>query len=220
MKNIAIIGLGNFGYNFAKNIQSQGIDVIAVDTNADVIQAISEYIPRAIIADATDKKQLKDIGIDTVDIAVVSLGERMDKSIIVVLNLKELGVKEIYVKAISDEHAHILDLIGVTKIIHPERDAAERLAKSIMNPNILEYLPLMGEFSVMEMEAPEEFFGETLVGLNLRQKYGITVIAVSNTGAAGRIVAPTPSYTIMKGSILVIIGENRDIERFQKKFNR
>ncbi|MEW5806403.1 MAG: TrkA family potassium uptake protein [Acidobacteriota bacterium] len=220
MKSIAIIGLGSFGFNFAKNIQSQGIDVIAIDSNPDVVQAISEFIPRAIVADATDRKQLKDLGIDSVDVAVVSLGDRMDKSIIAVLHLKSLGIKEIFVKAISDEHAHILELLDVSKVIHPEKDAAERLAKSIVNPNILEYLPLMGEFSVMEIEAPEEFFGKNLVELNLRQQYGITVIAVSHSNKDRRIVAPTPSYIISKGSILVIIGENKDIERFQRKFSK
>lgn len=220
MKSIAIIGLGNFGYNFARSIHDQGIDVIAIDRSEDVVQAISEYIPRAIVGDGTDKKQLKEIGIDSVDCAVVSLGERMDKSIIAVLNLKELGVKEIYVKAISDEHAHIMELLGVSKVIHPERDAAERLARSIVDPNILEYLPLHGDFSILEIEAPDEFHGKTLADLNLRKKYGITVIAVSDPALGKKMTVTTAATTIAKNSVLVILGENKDIEKFQDKFSK
>ncbi len=220
MKSIAIIGLGNFGFNFAKNIQSHGFNVITIDTNPDLVQAISEFIPRAIVADATDKKQLKDVGIDAVDLAVVSLGDRMDKSIMTVLHLKSLGVKNIHVKVTSEEHEHIMKLLEVTNVIHPEKDAARRLARKIVSPNILDYLPLKGEFSIMEMEAPEEFFGRNLIEMNLRQEYGITIMAIGEKNSEKITVAPEPSHTIKDNSVLIIIGANKNIERFQNRFKR
>lgn len=215
MKQIAVIGLGNFGSAFAKRIHQLGREVLAIDSRKEVIQAIGDELPRAVLADARDARVLKELGLADMDLAVVSLGQSIDASTLVTLHLRSLGVKAIYVKAISDEHSKILELVGATRVIHPEREVAEKLATSVIHPNIVDYLPLLEDFTILEILAPKDYHGKNLIELGLRRKFGVTIIAINQRSTHKKFVAPAPTYTIGEDDELVLLGENQDIQRFQ-----
>lgn len=218
MRSVAIIGLGNFGANFAKGLRDSGLDLIALDADEDAVNRVAEFVPRAVVADATDRKTMEELGLGSVDIAVVSLGGRMDGSILVVLHLKALGVKEIFVKAISDDHAEILRLIGATRVIHPEREVAEQLARAITHPNVVKYLKLGGDYAVLEMKTPSGFVGKSLKELHLRREHEVSVIAVSPGGDPGMLQAPAVDEPLRAGSMIVLIGDDLHLEAFQSRF--
>jgi len=213
---IAVIGLGDFGFHFSRALHERGLDVIAIDERKDVVQLVSRWASKAIVADARDKETLQNIGLSQVDVAVVSLGTRMDASILAALHLKSLGVKQIYVKAITDDHAQILEKIGVTEVIFPEREMAERLAFKLLNPNVIEYLRLMQEFSILELAPPKDFRKKTLMQLDLPKQYHITVIAVNQIAASRMVVIPPADYVIKDDDALIVVGRDDDIERFRK----
>lgn len=218
MRTLAIVGLGNFGSSFARSLRDQGFDVLAVDSREEAVNRVAEWFPRAVVADVTDRRTLEELGFDQVEVAVVSLGDHMDASILAVLHLRSLGVKEIYVKAISDDHARILELIGATRVIHPEREVAEQLARSIAHPNVIRYLPLLGEYAILEMNTPPAFVGRTLRELHLRRSHDVSVIAIGPPGSPGRLQAPTVDTPLEAGSLLVLIGTGADLEKFEKRF--
>jgi len=147
-RQVAVIGLGRFGYGVAETLIRKGCEVLAIDTDPDKVQSISDLATFAVQCDATDEKALRAISIQNVDVAVVSIGENLEASILIVQTLKELGVKEIIAKGVTPLHGQILKNLGVTEVIFPERDAASRLAQRIISPNVFEYLELVPGYSV------------------------------------------------------------------------
>jgi trk system potassium uptake protein TrkA len=215
MRQIAVIGLGNFGSAFAKRCQEQGNEVLGIDSRKDVVQELGEQLSKVVHADGRDMRLLKDLGLSDYDLAVVSFGQSIEASTLTTLHLKSLGVKEIYVKAISDDHARILELVGATRVIYPEREMAEKLAMSVSRPNIVDYLPLMDGFTLLEIRSPRDFHGRNLVELDLRRRFGITVIAIHKRITKMKFLAPGPSYTIGEEDDMVLLGETTDVQRFQ-----
>ena len=142
MGQFAIVGIGNFGYYLARHLFEKGHEVVACDINQAQVQKIKDFVSMAVVADGTDREALESLGIKEVDSAVVSIGTRMQASILATLHLKELGVKHILAKAVSEEHGRILRKIGAHEIIFPEKDLATGVANRLDNPNILDYLPL------------------------------------------------------------------------------
>lgn len=218
MRSLAIIGLGSFGASFARGLREQSVEVLAVDARRDAVNAVAEWVPRAVVADATDRRVLEELGVGKMDVAVVSLGDRMDASILTCLHLRALEVREIYVKAISDDHARILEAVGATRVIHPEREVAQDLAHRIAHPGILRHVRLSDRYSILEARTPEGFVGKTLLDLHLRREHGVSVIAVAPEGDPGRLEAPSADEPLPEGSLLVLIGENAALERFEKRF--
>jgi len=214
MKQVIVIGLGNFGYTLATNLATEKCEVLAIDRNREKIQQIKDSVTRAVLADAADKETLAELGIRDADVAVVSLGDRIDVSILVTLFLKELGVKRILAKAISDDHGKVLKLVGANEIIFPEKDEAIKLAKSLIAPDILEYIKLSEDYSVAEIAAPEKFYAKSLKELQLRTKYGMEVLAIRRPLEGTLNVVPSPDYKIQPDDSLVVIGENKSLERF------
>ena len=213
---IAVFGLGIFGRHVAKALFEKGHEVIAVDQRKDLVQRAQEYTTQAIVANCTDRELLENLGLNTVDIAVVSLGENLSASILLTLYLKEMNVKQIIVKAINEDHQKILELVGATKVIFPERDMAIKLAGSLDTPNVLDYLPLSREYQVIEIKAPKPFVGKTLQELDLRRKYGIQVIAVREGGSDKVHCLFSPDFKIKEKDVLIILGKVEDIEQVKK----
>ncbi len=215
----AIIGLGSFGYHVAKRLYELGHDVIALDHNKDPVQSIKDFSTQAIIADASDKETLSSLGMKDVDVAVVSLGDKMDTSSLVTLYLKELGVKEIVVKALTLDHGIMLELIGATKVIFPERDIAIRTAERLSAPNILDQITFLEGYSVVELDAPKELLGKTLKEANVRANYGIAIVVIKRKTLADLpakvIIAPHADERITEGDLLVIIGEDEKLNTFK-----
>lgn len=214
MGRYAIIGLGKFGGTIARALYEKGHEVAAIDRDADVVQDHRDHCSQAITADCTDHETIRALGLADADAVVVSLGERMDASILVTLYLRELGVKRIVAKAVSDDHHKILSLIGATDIIHPERDSALRVAKGLVIRSVVEYLPLGAGYSLIEMTAPSSLCGKTLAELQLRTSYQVLLVGVHRQGELQMI--PGADFTIRSGDVLLLVGKDDDIEAMSR----
>src|SRR5512136_2593940 len=170
MKRVVVIGLGIFGFNIAKDLYENGIEVIAVDKDKEVIQKIKDHSTKAILADGTDKEVMESIGIHEDDVVIISFGEDLAASTLITLHLKEMKVKHIIVKAPNEDHKRVLEKVGATEVIIPEKEMANKVAKSLTSPNILDYLPLSGDYTISEIAPPSSFLGKTIANLNLRTK--------------------------------------------------
>ncbi len=217
MIRVAILGLGNFGYHFARRVaQQHGVEILAVDIDKATVDEVGEFLANAVVADVTDREVLEELEVGSVDYAVISLGGAMDPSVLATLHVHSLGVPNICVKAISDDHARILELIGATKIIHPERESAESLAEALGKPNVLEFIPLGEEYSIIEFEPPSTFIGKSLSDLDLRNRFGVTVIGVREYLTDSRRINPPGSYVIGDDMTLLILGRMDQIESLRK----
>ena len=178
MGRYAVIGLGKFGATVVRTLHERGHEVVAIDRDRSGCRTCATSRRRRSRPNCTDQETLRALGLHDADAVVVSLGERMDASILVTLYLRELGLKEIVVKAISEDHGKVLHLIGATEIVHPERDTARRVARGLGLRSIVEYLPLAADSSLVEVQAPAEFVGKTLAELEIRKRYQVLVVAI------------------------------------------
>jgi len=226
MRQFGVIGLGRFGSSVARTLSEEGHQVLGVDIDEDAVQAASEYVTQVVQVDGIDEKSLRSIGMDNVDVAVVGIGDQIEASILITLNLKEIGVKEIVCKAVTENHRKVLEKVGATKIVFPERDMGIRIAKSLISPKILEHIGLSSQCSILEMEPPDEFVGKTLQDLDLRAKYGLNVIAIKKQTTDKVLakykkeeidISPTPERIIKKDDVMVVIGSNKNIEKVKKQ---
>jgi trk system potassium uptake protein TrkA len=209
----AVIGLGNFGATLARALAEEGHEVIAIDKEKERVQAIGKYTTQAVVADATQKKVLEELGVDKMDAVIVSLGRDLGASVLVTLYLRDLKCKKIIVKIANEDHRRILEKIGATDIIFPERDTALRLAQALTLPNIMDYLPLTPEYSIVELAPPKNFIGKTLGELQLRSRYGINVLAVRQLVPEKFIINPGANFVIKDSDILYVLGRQEDIEK-------
>lgn len=223
MRQFAVIGLGKFGFSVAKTLTEKNCEVLAVDIEEEKVQNISEFVSHAVQVDATDEKALRAVGIGEVDVAVVAIGA-IESSILVALTLKEIGIKEIVAKAVSNDHGKILERVGATKIIHPERDMGNRLARSLLAPEIIDHINLSDAYSILEMVPPNSFIGKSLRDIDVRAKYGLNVIGIKkpvseeNKGKDEHInLAPKAEDVLKEGDVLIIIGANKNIENMKQK---
>ena len=223
-KSVAVIGLGRFGASIATSLPRETCSVIAVDVKEERVRSVADHVAHAVVMDAMDEKALRDAGINSVDVAVVSIGENIEASTLVVMLLKELGVKEIIAKAVTELHGKVLALLGVNRVVHPERDMAQRVAGSIMQPGLLESIELSRHFSIVELSAPDFIWGKELKETNLRALYGLNIIAIKRTHGTGAharedlMINPEPTQRIEKGDLLTVLGKNDNIEKMLKKF--
>lgn len=209
MKQFVVIGLGNFGFSLATALAEEDNQVLAIDIDERKVEEIKERVTHAVVADATDRRFLSELISKDVDAVIVGLNGTMRASILSIVYLRDLGVRRIIVKAVNDDHARVLKALGVTEIIYPERDVALRLAGILSTPNLIEHIPLTPEYSIVEITPPDNFVGKTLAELELRKKYGITVIAVKE--GAKTNVAPEAHLKIKPSDTLVIIGKKSDL---------
>lgn len=227
MKDVVVIGLGAFGYTVATELSNSKLSVLVIDKDEDKVESISDYVTNAILGDATDIKVLEDAGVQNFDIAIVSVGNDIPASLIITMNLKDLGVKYIYTKAVNNLQAKILRKIGADKIIFPERDSAIKLASSIANPTIFEHIDLSKDYGLVEIIAPKRFIDKTLEEINIRKEYGVNVIAIKRKNPevieSGRtilneevIISPSGSDKIIDGDVLVLIGRYEDLDRINR----
>ncbi len=220
MLRIAVLGVGNFGYFFARRLAAQKVEILVMDTDKEAVDEIGAFVTHAIVADCTNRDILQELDVASVDYAVVSLGDTMDASILATLHLRSLGVRNIYVKAISDDHARILELIGATKIIHPEREVAESLAEALGKPNVLDFIPLGEDYSIIELEPASSFVGRSLEQLDLRNRFGVTVVGVKEYLTGHRKMNPPGSYVIGDDVSLLIMGRADQIEKLERESRR
>jgi trk system potassium uptake protein TrkA len=216
-QRFAVIGLGHFGAYVIRVLYEAGREILAIDLDPEAVRLAAEFADKAVVADATDARALQSLGVGDVDVAIVSLGERMDVITLAALHLKELGVPRIAVKALSEEHARILKAIGIHEIVHPERDAATRLARRLVQRDVLEYLPLLPGFSIVEIRAPREFVGKSLRELALRNRLKVQLIAIQRGGPQGELqIVPKAEDVIQEGDLMVLLGAEKDLDRLRE----
>ena len=213
MKRAVVIGIGIFGYNITRNLFENGFEVVAIDKNKDIIQKVRDYCTKAVLADGTNQDIMNEIGIEENDIAIISFGEDLAAATLITLHLKQMKVKNIIVKAPNEDHKMILEKVGATQVIIPEMDVARKLAKSLISPNVMDYIPLSENYMIFEMAPPNSFLGKTLSELQLRNKYNIEVIAVRDVISDNVNMIPDASFVVKDGEVLVVIGKEGDIRK-------
>jgi len=213
MKRVVVIGLGIFGSQLARHLYESGLDVIAIDKNKDVVQRIKDYSTKAVVADASEKEVLESIGVAENDVVVISFGEDLSASTLLTLHLKELKVRTIIVKVPNEDYKRILLKVGASEAIIPEREMANKVARSIISPNILEFLPISEDYTIVELAPPTAFIGKNLAELDLRKKYNLQVIAIRDVLANKMQLVPRASSVLKDSDVLVIIGREEDIRK-------
>src|SRR5690606_25494896 len=214
-KECVVIGRGRFGGSIVRELIEQDAGVMAIDKDSERVDEFSSIATQAVVADTTDEAVLKSLGIRNFEHVIVAIGENIQASILTTLMLKEIGVKKITVKAQNDYHAKVLDKIGADKVVHPERDMGIRIAHNILSNNVLDYLELSDEHSIMEIKANHKLAGYKLIGLENRTRNSINIVAIKRKDDI--IVYPQADKEIEQEDVLIIIGSDADINRFEKK---
>jgi trk system potassium uptake protein TrkA len=216
MKRFIIIGLGNFGSGVAETLHRAGHDVIALDTNEHAVDRIAQYVGRAAVGDGKEMRTLERIGAADADAAVVSTGDDITASVLTTLSLRDLGLREIYVKVISRDHARVMEKIGVTETIFPERESAIRLGHRIANQSLLNYVQLGPDFSIQEMAVPDPWVGQSLRQLQLPRRYRISVIAVHDILTDNIMPVPEPDAPLKESDTLLLAGQDSALAKVAK----
>jgi trk system potassium uptake protein TrkA len=213
-EQFVVIGCGRFGEAVATKLVELGKEVMAVDVSEEIIQNISQTVTYAVQADATDENSIKSLGISNFDVAIISIGANIQASLLVTLLVKELGVKKVIAKAQNELHAKILYKIGADRVVFPEREMGIRIAKNLVSKNVLDFIELAPNYSVMEILALEEWADKTLVEIDMRSKYGINVMAIKHGDTIN--ISLLGSYTIKSDDILIVIGNNEDLKKIER----
>ena len=216
MQRIVVIGLGNFGSSVAEALHAARHDVLAVDMNEDAVDRIATSVTRAVVTDGRSAKALERVGAREADAGIISTGDDITASILATMALRDLKVKEIYVKVISTEHARVMEKIGVTETIFPERDSGQRLATRVGSRAILNYVRLGAGFGVQEMAVPERWIGRNLKELQLPSKFRINVVAVHDVLTDDMIPVPDPTAPLKESDTLLVAGRDEDLARAAK----
>ena len=208
-KQYIVIGCGRFGSSVAKKMCQLGNEVMVIDKDEDSIENIAEQVTHTAIVDVTEERDLKSIGLGNFDVVIVAISSDIRASIMATIMAKEMGVPKIVCKAKDELQAKVLYKIGADKVVFPERDMGIRLAYNLASENILDQINLDPEYSIIEIVTPTNWVGKTIIELNLRAKYDITVLAVKTT--SGLKVMPSPNYKMQEKNILIIIGNTDKI---------
>mgnify|MGYP001170189992 CR=1 FL=1 len=186
-----------------------GHEVLAVDESEETVADIVEHVTHAVQADATDETSLKALGIRNFDVAIVAIGNDMQASILVTLMVKEMGIDYVVSKAQNDLHAKVLYKTGADRVVFPEREMGVKVANNLVSSNILDYIELSEDYSIVEIQAPSEWAGKNLAEINIRAKYGVNVMAIKRNAEIN--ISPTAVDTIEEGDTLIVVGENEDL---------
>lgn len=208
----AVLGLGRFGSSVAVTLARMGHEVLAVDVDEEKVQAVANEVTHAAQADTTDESAMRALGMRNVDVAVVSIGD-LEASVLTTLVLRSQGIKHIVAKAVSDAHGRVLDKVGADKVVYPERDMGFRVAHNLVSGNFIDYLELAPGYSIVELIAPARFSGNSLRQLDLRARFGISIIAIRR--GENIEIGPGADAVIEEGDILVVMGRDDMLESIE-----
>ncbi|MCX7943049.1 MAG: TrkA family potassium uptake protein [Deltaproteobacteria bacterium] len=222
MRKILVIGLGKFGRELIDSLSKAETEIIAVDQNLSLVNEVKDVVSYSAQLDSTDIAALREIGAETVDIAIVTIGENFESCILTVAVLRELGVKSIIVRAKNDREARILSIVGATQVIEVEKEVARRLARTLFAPSIKDYIALAEGYSILQWEVSEKFIGKSLANCRFRADYGVNVVGIrrnvpQDIGAEKSDttfeLVPDASYVFEKGDILLIVGREENLTK-------
>ena len=225
MKRFLVIGLGQFGSELAKALYDKGAEVIAVDRDMALVESLKDSVTSAVAADCTDEDAIRSLSVENFDAAIVSIGENWEASILTTAILKEMGLETIIARSAGKLHGRILEKVGASRIISPEINIADQLARNLVSPSLLDHIALPDGHTIFQVEAREGFYDKTLIELDFRRNYGLLVVGIQRkmvrVNESGEVITETkrislPSATeaIKKGDVLVLVGMKEDIEAF------
>ncbi len=214
-KQFAVIGLGRFGGSVCKELYQMGHEVLAIDISEEKINNFARNSTHAVIANATDENALQSLGIRNFEHVVVAIGDNIQASILCTLLLKEMNVKQVWVKAQNTYHHKVVERIGADRIIHPEHDMGVRIAHYLVSEKIIDYIELSPEYSIVELKASRKVANRTIAQLNIRAKFGCTILGIKNGEDVS--ISPTPNQEINEKDILIVIGHNKDLKRLEEE---
>lgn len=215
MKSFVVIGMGRFGTALAKELTRLGHEVLVLDESEEAITRVADYVTHAVIGDAKDENVIRSIGVRNFDCAVVAIAGDIQDSVLVTLMLKDMGVKKVIAKAQSLMHMRVLERIGADQVVFPELDMGQRVAQSLAATNIIDFIELSDDYSIIELSCPKKWRDKTLSSINIRGEYGITVIAVRASHGKDVIISPPANYHFEEGDVLIVIGGNAELERLR-----
>ncbi|WP_256759830.1 TrkA family potassium uptake protein [Cohnella sp. WQ 127256] len=214
LNQFVIIGLGRFGSNLGRELIKLGYEVLGVDRDEEKVQELSNVLTHTVVADATEEEVLRSIGARNFDCGVVAIGDDIQASILATILLKDLGVKKVVAKAVSDLHGRVLERVGVDRIIYPERDMGIRVAHQLVSPNLLDFIELSKQYTIAELSVPQCLSGKSLDDVNPRGRFGCSIVAINKPD--GIIIAPVAKDVLLVNDVMVVIGTNQQIEQFQE----
>lgn len=211
-KQFAVIGLGRFGSAVTKTLIDNGYDVLCCDKDMSIVKRIEPYVTKALQIDVMQENAIQSLGLNNFDVVIIAIGDSLESSVMATMYAKEAGVKKIIVKAQNLSEKKILEKIGADKVIMPEVDSGRRVAINLITTNVIEYISFSEKFAMAEISPLKEWSNKTLAEANIRAKYGFNVVAMKENDNV--IVTPGPNEIIKDESILVIIGESSQIQKF------
>lgn len=213
MKSFLVIGLGRFGRAVACELGSLGQEVLALDNSEENVQHIADSVTQAICGDAQDESVLASLGVSNFDCCVVAIGTDIEASILITVMLKELGAKQVVCKALSALHARVLERVGADRVIQPEKEMGQRLAQHLGRANVIDYIGVSDDFSILEIKTPRSWVGKSLGQLGVRAKYDINVLAIRHGEGGAVDVTPRPDDRICEDDLLLILGTNDKVDK-------
>ena len=215
MKSYIVIGLGRFGSSVAVKLQELGHEVLVIDQTAEHVQRLSGQVTYAVVGDAKDEEVLRSLDAGSFDCAIVAIGTNLAANILITLNLKALGVPYVICKAQDDMEKRALEKVGADRVVIPEWEMGLKLAQNLASSSVLDYIALSEGCGIAEMKTPKDWVGKSLRSLDVRAKYGVTVVALRKEDG-DMTVFLGPEYALQSGDVLVLLGNNEDLDRVQK----
>ncbi|SEP16162.1 TrkA family potassium uptake protein [Paenibacillus sp. OV219] len=217
-EQFVVVGLGRFGSSLAKQLITLGYEVLGIDKDDEAVQDMSQVLTQAVVGDCTDEEMLRSLGVRNLDCGIVAIGDDIQASIMSAILLKDIGIKKVVAKALTELHGRVLKKVGVDQVVYPERDMGVRIANQLVSPNLLDYIELSEDYTIAEMAVPKRLSGKSLREINLRAKYGCSVVAINKS--KGIVIAPSATDVLSEKDVIVVIGTNGQIEEFEKEVVR
>ena len=227
MRKVAVLGLGRFGMGLAKNLSSAGVQVIAMDKDGRLVNEIKEFVEIAVRADCTDQAALMSQDIDRVDVCVISVGEQFESALLATVIVKQLGVPEVICRAQSEFHAEIFQKVGADRVIQPEQQAGENLARQLANPELVDLIKLADGFTLLEFPTPKPFQGKTIVELALRTNYHVNLVVIrrpipqkecdEEQPVEYQTLFPRPNEPLQENDILLVVGDDESLSKLPRE---
>jgi trk system potassium uptake protein TrkA len=214
MKSCVVIGLGRFGSEVARELCRQGCQVLAMDVNQELVSQIANDVTHAVVGDGQDKGVLRALGVREFDCGVIAIGDDLAASVLVTMNLKELGVAQVICKAHDETHRRVLEKLGADRVVIPEQEQGARLARSLSSRNVLDYIELSQEYGIIEIPVPGSWKGKSLKELNVRAALGLNILAIRRGGQIN--VSPGADFIFEQQDIVVVLGDSTALKKVQK----
>lgn len=214
-KQVVVIGLGRFGSSVCKELYALGHEVLAIDQDIEKVDAVNDFSSQASVANATDEKDLKSLGVRNFQHAIIAIGDDLQSSVLCTLMVKDLGVEKVWVKARDVQHQKILEKVGADRVIQPENEMGIRVAHHVDSEKIVDYIELSKDFSIVELTATKKVANRTLDELSIRTNYDCVVLAIKQNEDVN--IAPVNEDVVKQGDVLIVMGHREDLKRFEDK---